>query len=65
MKQINKILYRMDLGKHTIQVAEKTNIDIIVLGKSSSRIRGNRVMRSTARRVCRLAKLPVLVVPNR
>lgn len=41
------------------------NIDLIVIGKSSGKVLGNRVMGSTARRVNRLSKVPVLVVPNR
>lgn len=52
-------------SEEILQVAEDRDIDLIILGKSSTRIRGSRVMGSTARRVARLSKIPVLVVPNR
>lgn len=38
---------------------------MIVIGKSSHKVRGSKVMGSTTRRVNRLSLVPVLVVPNR
>ena len=44
---------------------EKYDIGLVVMGKSSSRVQGNKVMGSTARRINRLSKVPVLIIPNR
>ena len=52
-------------SEEILRVAEEQNVDLIVLGKSSNRVRGNRVLGSTTRRVNRLSKIPVMVVPNR
>jgi len=52
-------------SEEILRVAEEQNIDLIVLGKSSNKVRGHRVMGSTTRRVNRLSKVPILVVPNR
>ena len=52
-------------SEEILRIAEEQNVDLIVLGKSSNKIRGNRVMGSTTRRVNRLSKVPILVVPNR
>ncbi len=52
-------------SEEILRSADELNIDLIVLGKSSNKVRGNRVMGSTTRRVNRLAKVPIMVVPNR
>lgn len=52
-------------SEEILRLAEEKNIDMIVVGKSSNKVRGNRVMGSTTRQVNRLSKVPVLVVPNR
>lgn len=52
-------------SEEILKTVEDKGIDMIVVGKSSNRVRGNRVMGSTTRQVNRLSKVPVLVVPNR
>ncbi len=52
-------------SEEILRIAEEQNVDLIVLGKSSSKVRGSRVMGSTTRRVNRLSKVPIMVVPNR
>lgn len=51
-------------SEEILRIAEEEKADIIILGKSTRKVRGIRVMGSTARRVSRMAKLPVLVIPN-
>jgi nucleotide-binding universal stress UspA family protein len=51
-------------SEEILRIAEEDKADVIVLGKSSRTVRGLRVMGSTARRVSRIAAVPVLVVPN-
>jgi len=48
-----------------LRVAEEENADMIVMGKSARKVRGIGVMGSSARRVSRLATIPVLVIPKR
>ncbi len=52
-------------SEEILRVAEEKDMDMIIVGKSSNRVRGNRVMGSTTRQVNRLSKIPVLVVPNK
>lgn len=52
-------------SEEILRVAEEKNMDMIVVGKSSNKVRGNRVMGSTTRQVNRLSRVPVLVVPNK
>lgn len=52
-------------SEEILRVAEEHDVDLIVIGKSSRKVRGTKVMGSTTRRVNRLSKIPVLVVPNR
>lgn len=52
-------------SEEILRLTEEKDIDMIVVGKSSNRVRGNRVMGSTTRQVNRLSKVPVLVIPNR
>ncbi len=52
-------------SEEILRITEEENIDMIVVGKSSNKVRGNRVMGSTTRQVNRLSRVPVLVVPNR
>lgn len=52
-------------SEEILRVAEEKGIDMIIVGKSSNKVRGNRVMGSTTRQVNRLSKVPVLVVPNK
>ena len=51
-------------SEEILRIAEEDKADMIVLGKSARTVRGIRVMGSTARRVSRIAAVPVLVVPN-
>ncbi len=51
-------------SEEVLRLAEKENADMIIMGKSTRKVRGIRVMGSTARRVSRMSKVPVLVVPN-
>jgi nucleotide-binding universal stress UspA family protein len=51
-------------SEEILRVAEEDKADIIIMGKSTRKIRGMRVMGSTARRVSRMSSVPVLVVPN-
>jgi len=51
-------------SEEILRVAEEDKADLIVMGKSTRKVRGIRVMGSTARRVSRMSHVPVLVVPN-
>jgi nucleotide-binding universal stress UspA family protein len=51
-------------SEEILRLAEKENADMIIMGKSTRKVRGIRVMGSTARRVSRMSRVPVLVVPN-
>lgn len=65
-KQVAEILIASGKpSEEILRVAEDHEVDMIVMGKSSRRIRGAKVMGSCARRVSRHSKVPVLVVPNR
>jgi len=52
-------------SEEILRVTEEKQIDMIIVGKSSNKVRGNRVMGSTTRQVNRLSRVPVLVVPNK
>lgn len=49
-------------SEEILRVTEEDKADMIVMGKSTRKVRGIRVMGSTARRVSRMADVPVLVV---
>ena len=51
-------------SEEILRVAEEEKVDMIVMGKSARKVRGIGVMGSSARRVSRLAKIPVLVIPT-
>ena len=51
-------------SEEILRVAEEDKVDMIVMGKSTRKVRGVRVMGSTARRVSRMSNVPVLVIPN-
>jgi nucleotide-binding universal stress UspA family protein len=51
-------------SEEILRIAEEEKADLIVMGKSTRKVRGIRVMGGTARRVSRMSKVPVLVVPN-
>jgi len=51
-------------SEEILTAADKFKVDMIVMGQSSKKIMGSKVMGSSARRVARLAKVPVLIVPN-
>jgi nucleotide-binding universal stress UspA family protein len=51
-------------SEEILRVAEEDKADLVVMGKSTRKVRGIRVMGSTARRVSRMSRVPVLVVPN-
>jgi nucleotide-binding universal stress UspA family protein len=53
-----------DPSEEILRAAEKHKADLIVVGKSTGAIFGSTVMGSVARRVARLATVPVFVVPN-
>lgn len=52
-------------SEEILRVAKENNVDMIVMGKSSKKIHGRRVLGSTARRVSRYAETSVFIVPNR
>ncbi len=47
-----------------LTVAEELQVDMIIMGQSTKSILGSKVMGSTTRRVARMAKVPVLIIPN-
>ncbi len=51
-------------SEEILRVAEQQHADMIILGKSTRKLHGARLQGSTARRVSRMAKLPVLLIPN-
>jgi len=51
-------------SEEILLTAEKYNVDMIVMGQSSKKVLGSKVMGSSARRVARLTKVPILIVPN-
>lgn len=51
-------------SEQILTAAETYKADMIVMGQSSKTVLGSKVMGSSARRVARLAKIPVLIVPN-
>ena len=51
-------------SEEILRVAEEDKAELIIMGKSTRKVRGIRVMGSTARRVSRMANVPVLIVPN-
>jgi nucleotide-binding universal stress UspA family protein len=51
-------------SEEILRVSEEEKVDLIIVGKSTRTVRGLRVMGSTARRVSRIAMVPVLIVPN-
>jgi nucleotide-binding universal stress UspA family protein len=53
-----------DPGDEILHVANEHKADLIVIGRSTGPIFGNTVMGTVARRVTRLANVPVFVVPN-
>ena len=69
---VKTIVNATDLGentrpvfRHALSMANHYDAGIIiVMGKSTRKVRGIRVMGSTAGRGSRMSNLPVLVVPN-
>lgn len=51
-------------SEEILRVAEEEKADMIIVGKSTRTVRGLRIMGSTARRVSRIAMVPVLIIPN-
>lgn len=51
-------------SEQILTVAEDYKVDMIIMGQSAKKVLGSRVMGSTARRVSRLAKVPILIIPN-
>ena len=51
-------------SEEILRVAEEHKADMVIVGKSTKTVRGLSVMGSTARRVSRIATVPVLVIPN-
>ena len=50
-------------SEEILRIADDQKADMIVMGKSSRRVRGMGVMGSSARRVSRHSTIPVLVIP--
>lgn len=51
-------------SEEILRVCEGEKASIVMMGKSTRKVRGIRVMGSTARRVSRISRVPVFVVPN-
>lgn len=51
-------------SEEILRISEEEDADLIIVGKSTRTVRGLRVMGSTARRVSRIAMVPVLIIPN-
>ncbi|EKD39209.1 MAG: UspA protein [uncultured bacterium] len=51
-------------SQQILTAAETYKADMIIMGQSSKMVMGSKVMGSSARRVARLAKVPILIVPN-
>lgn len=51
-------------SEQILTAAETYKADMIVMGQSSKKVLGSKVMGSSARRVARLAKVPILIIPN-
>ena len=51
-------------SEEILTAVELYGVDLIVMGQSSRKVMGSKIMGSTARRVARLSKVPVLIVPN-
>ncbi len=51
-------------SEEILTVAEALKVDMIIMGQSIKSILGSKVMGSTTRRVARMAKVPVLIIPN-
>ncbi len=52
-------------SEEILRLADKHKVDCIVIGRSTHALLGGNMMGSTARRVTRHSKVPVLLVPNR
>jgi nucleotide-binding universal stress UspA family protein len=51
-------------SEQILTAAKTYKEDMIVMGQSSKKVLGSKVMGSSARRVARLAKVPILIIPN-
>lgn len=51
-------------SEEILRVCEEEKASIVIMGKSTRKVREIRVMGSTARLVSRMSRVPVLVVPN-
>ena len=67
-KQSNSVKEVLDVSgkpsEEILRICEEEKASIVIMGKSTRKVRGIRVMGSTARRVSRMSRVPVLVVPN-
>ncbi len=52
-------------AEEILRIAKEYDVDMIVMGKSSKKIHGRKVLGSTARRVSRYAETSVFIVSNR
>lgn len=52
-------------AEEILRAAKQYNVDMIVMGKSSKKVHGRKVLGSTARRVSRYAETSVFIVSNR
>lgn len=62
VKEMNVVAGRV--SEQILNTAATCNADMIVMGQSSKTVMGSKVMGSSARRVARLSKVPVLIIPN-
>jgi nucleotide-binding universal stress UspA family protein len=51
-------------SEEILTAAEKFKADMIVMGQSTRKVLGSKVMGSSTRRVARLSTVPVLIIPN-
>lgn len=51
-------------SEEILRVCEEEKASIVIMGKSTRKVRGIRVMGSTAKPVSRMSRVPILVVPN-
>ena len=52
-------------SEEILRLADKHGVDCIVIGKSTHSLLGGHMMGSTARRVSRHSRVPVMLVPNK
>ncbi len=51
-------------SEEILRIAEEQGADLIIMGKATHKVKGRRVVGSTAKRVSRYANIPVMIVSN-